>query len=50
MTYVLITAKLDVTGHRWVAALAAFNFNILFRPGKKKWRCRWSKPHTTDIF
>jgi transposase InsO family protein len=35
MTYVLTTAKLDATGHRWLAALAAFNFNILSRPGKK---------------
>ena len=35
MTYVLTTAKLDATGHRWLAALAAFNFSILYRPGKK---------------
>ena len=35
MTYVLTTAKLDATGHRWLAALAAFNFNILYHPGKK---------------
>ena len=33
MTYVLTTAKLDATGHRWLAALAAFNFNIQYRPG-----------------
>jgi hypothetical protein len=35
MTYVVTTAKLDATGHRWLAALAAFNFNILYRSGKK---------------
>jgi hypothetical protein len=35
MTYVLTTAKLDATGHRWLAALAAFNLNILYHPGKK---------------
>jgi hypothetical protein len=35
MTYALTTAKLDATGHRWLAALAAFNFNIQYRPGKK---------------
>jgi hypothetical protein len=35
MTCVLTTAKLDATGHIWLAALAAFNFNILYRPGKK---------------
>lgn len=35
LTYVLTTAKLDATGHRWVAALAAFDFEILYRPGRK---------------
>ena len=35
MTYVLTSAKLDATGHRWLAALAAFNFTIQYRPGKK---------------
>lgn len=35
MTYVLPTAKLDATGHRWLAVLAAFEFNIIYRPGKK---------------
>jgi len=34
MTYVLTTAKLDATGHRWLAALAAYDFNIQYRPGK----------------
>ena len=34
LTYVLTTAKLDATGHRWVAALAAFDFEILYRPGR----------------
>ncbi|KAK3103801.1 hypothetical protein FSP39_021997 [Pinctada imbricata] len=34
LTYVLTTAKLDATGHRWVAALAAFNFDIVYRPGR----------------
>nr|KAG5687934.1 hypothetical protein BaRGS_021642 [Batillaria attramentaria] len=33
LTYVLTTAKLDATGHRWLAALAAFNFDIKYRPG-----------------
>lgn len=35
LTYVLTTAQLDATGHRWVAALAAFNFDIHYRPGKR---------------
>ena len=34
LTYVLSTAKLDATGHRWVSALANYNFNIVYRSGK----------------
>ncbi|XP_073668068.1 uncharacterized protein [Paramisgurnus dabryanus] len=34
LTYVLSTAKLNSTGHRWVAELADFNFSIKYRPGK----------------
>ena len=30
----LTTAKLDATGHRWIAALGMYNFNILYRSGK----------------
>ena len=33
MTYVLTTAKLDAAGHRWLAALASYNFDIKYRPG-----------------
>nr|KAG5692917.1 hypothetical protein BaRGS_031421 [Batillaria attramentaria]KAG5699313.1 hypothetical protein BaRGS_004250 [Batillaria attramentaria] len=33
LTYVLSTAKLDATGHRWLAALAAFKFSIRYKPG-----------------
>jgi hypothetical protein len=32
LTYVLTTAKLDATGHRWLADLATYNFNIKYRP------------------
>jgi transposase InsO family protein len=35
LTYVLSTAKLDATGHRWVSALANFNFTIKYRSGKQ---------------
>ena len=35
LTYVLSTAKLDATGHRWLADLATFNFNIEYRAGKR---------------
>ena len=34
LTYVLTTARLNATGHRWVAELADFNFNIKYRPGR----------------
>ena len=32
LTYVLTTAKLDATGRRWLAALAAFDFEIEYTP------------------
>lgn len=34
LTYVLSTAKLNATGHRWVGELADFHFEIKYRPGK----------------
>ena len=34
LTYVLTTAKLDATGHRWVAALSNYTFSIISKPGK----------------
>lgn len=34
LTYVLTTAKLDACGHRWLASLSSFDFNIVYRPGK----------------
>ena len=34
LTYVLTSAKLDPSGHRWVAALANYNFSISYRSGK----------------
>lgn len=33
LTYVLTSAKLDATGHRWLAALSTFRFNIKYRAG-----------------
>ena len=35
MTYVLTTAKLDATGHRWLAALSGYNFSLVYRAGRK---------------
>lgn len=34
LTYVLTTAKLDATGHRWIASLSSYNFSITYKPGK----------------
>ena len=34
LTYVLTSAKLNVTGLRWIGELADFNFDIRYRPGK----------------
>ena len=33
LTYVLTTAKLDATGHRWLADLSLYAFSIKYRPG-----------------
>ena len=33
LTYVLTSAKLDATGHRWLAALASFDFEISYITG-----------------
>lgn len=35
LTYVLTTAKLDATGHRWLAELQTYHFDIKYRPGVK---------------
>lgn len=35
LTYVLTSAKLDATGHRWVAALSCYNFSIAYRSGRQ---------------
>ena len=34
LTYILTTAKLDATGHRWVASLGPYNFSLHYKPGK----------------
>lgn len=36
LTYALTKAKLDATGHRWLSALASFDFNIIYRLGSSK--------------
>ena len=34
LTYLLTTAKLNATDHRWLSSLASFDFTISYRPGK----------------
>ena len=34
LTYVLTKAKLDATGHRWVAALSNYTFSITYKPDR----------------
>lgn len=33
LTYVLTSAKLDATGHRWLAALSSYDFSLRYRSG-----------------
>ena len=35
LTYVLTSAKLDCTGHRWLAALAAYQFDLKYISGRQ---------------
>ena len=35
LTYVLTTAKLDDTGHRWQAALSSYDFKLQYRSDRK---------------
>ena len=34
LTYILTSAKLDSVGHRWLAELMNFNFEVQYKPGK----------------
>ncbi|XP_067266693.1 uncharacterized protein [Chanodichthys erythropterus] len=34
LTYVLTSAKLSATGHRWLAALATYDFSLQYKPGR----------------
>ena len=53
LTCILTTAKLDATGHRWVAALSNYTFSITYKPGKNNEdadalsRIKW--PEAVDI-
>ena len=53
LTYILTTAKLDATGHRWVVALSNYTFSISYKPGRNNTdadassRIKW--PEAVDI-
>ena len=34
LTYIITTAKLDAMGHRWVASLDPYHFNLHYKPAK----------------
>ena len=50
LTYVLSTAKLDATGHRWLAALSSYNFSLKYKTGKSNSDADGlsRKPHETQ--
>ena len=50
LTYVLSTAKLDATGHRWLAALSSYNFSLKYKTGKSNLDADSlsRKPHETQ--
>ena len=33
--YILMTAKLDTMGHRWIASLGPYHFDLHYKPSKK---------------
>lgn len=35
LAYVTTTARLDATGHRWLAELSKYNFHIFYKPGSQ---------------
>ena len=53
LTNILTRAKLDATGHRWVAALSNYTFSISYKPGRNNTdadalsRIKW--PEAADI-
>ena len=35
LTYILTIAKLDAMGHRWIASLGPYHFDLHYKSGKK---------------
>ena len=55
LTYVLTTAKLDAAGHRWVAALANYQFELRYKKGSENTdadalsRIEWTTETTSEV-
>ena len=49
LTYVMSSAKLNATGHRWVAELADFRFKVKYRPGSSHKDADFFSHMPTDI-
>lgn len=41
LTYVLTMAKLSATGHRWLASLTTYDFDIKYKPGRENVDADW---------
>ena len=53
LTYVLTSAKLDATSHRWLASLSSYNFKLTYRSGRSNGDAgdRSRRPQeTTEMF
>ena len=50
LTYVTTSAKLDATGHRWLAALSTYDFELVYQPGRNNQDADGlsRRPHPSD--
>ena len=48
VTYVLSSAKLNAAGHRWLAALTTYDFDIIYKPGRDNVDADWLSRNAMD--
>lgn len=48
LTYILTNTKLKATGHRWLAALTTYDFDILYKPGRDDVDAHWLSRNAID--